>query len=116
MRDASELHVNIHFKDLSTDEELLEHLKTRIETLAQEFREIERIELTLEPNAGHIKAHAHVSGKQTDVAAHVEGLDTTRLAGDRLLDKLERELRTHHDKRIYSQRRRAQKDRIDRTG
>ena len=47
-------------------------------------------------------------GKNTDAAAHAAAGEV-RQAGERALDKLERELRRHHDKKIFGQRREAQK-------
>ena len=102
--------VIVNFKDVATDEGLREHLEQRCRNLAQEFPETTHYELTLSPDSKHIAAHAHVSGKNTQVASHATSEDP-RQAADRALDKLERELRRVHDKRIFGQRREAQKTR-----
>lgn len=100
--------VAIRFKDLDNDEDLRELLEKRCRHLTSEFPEINNIELTLSPDATEISAHAHVTGKSTDAASHASAEDV-RQAGERALHKLERELRKDHDKRIFGQRREAQR-------
>ncbi len=98
----------IRFKDVLEGEEFREELEQRCRRLAAEFPESVRYEITLSPSSLQTSAHAHVTGKDTDVAAHATAGDP-RQAGDRVLDKLERELRREHDKRIFSHRREAQR-------
>ena len=101
--------VLIHFKDLPRDEELRESLETRCQHLAQEFHETTRFELTFSEDGDGFLAHGHVTGKNTDVATHASASQIGP-AGDQLLDRVEKQLRRAHDKRIFSQRRDAQKD------
>ena len=102
--------VVIHFKSIDIDEAVREHLEARCEHLIAEFPEATHYELTLEDGANSVDAHCHVTGKNTRAAAHIAGADTPRQAGDQVLDKLERELRKNHDKRIFAPRRKAQKN------
>lgn len=111
---ASEPTIIIHFKDMSTDEEVRDHIRARCEVLAAEFPEATHFELTIRPDAKTLECHGHVTGKRTQVAAHANGIEHLRPVSDAVLDKLERELRTEHDKRIFSQRRKAQKERSKR--
>ena len=97
------------FKDLPTDEEVRDAIDRRCEHLAGEFREISRIEITLAEDGLGISAHGHVTGKARDVGARAEASEAGP-AADKVLDKIERQLRTLHDKRIFSQRREAQRD------
>lgn len=113
MRQANEVSVLIHFRDVQTDEAVKEHLTARCHQLANEFPETAHFELTLEHEHGHVRAHGHVTGKNTDAAAHSPPIDGLRAAGDSLLDKLHTELRKHHDKRIFTERRREQKKRAN---
>lgn len=108
---AGDANIVVHFKDLDVDEDLREHIHARCEHLAAEFPEAMRFEVTLEPGPNSVQCHGHVSGKRTRVAAHANGSVLARQAGDAFLEKLERELRTEHDKRIFTQRRKAQKTR-----
>lgn len=102
--------VIIHFKGIDTDEDVREHLAARCEHLEAEFSETTRYELTIQADASTgFDASCHVTGKKTSAAAHVKSAETERQAGDQVLDKLERELRKEHDKRIFSPRRKAQK-------
>ncbi|MCZ6462717.1 MAG: HPF/RaiA family ribosome-associated protein [Proteobacteria bacterium] len=100
--------VSIRFKDLEPDDDLREILEKRCRHLSGEFPELNSFEITLSPNATEISAHAHVTGKDTDAASHANAEDV-RQAGERALHKLERELRRGHDKRIFGQRREAQR-------
>ena len=102
--------VVIHFKGIDMDEEVRDHLTGRCEHLSDEFPETTRYELTLQTdtNSG-FEASCHVSGKRTSAASHIKSAENARQAGDHVLDKLERELRKDHDKRIFSPRRKAQK-------
>ena len=52
---------------------------------------------------------AYAIGKNTDVATHANA-EAVRTASDQVLDKIERQLRKVHDKRIFTQRREAQRD------
>ena len=105
--------VAIRFKDVDHDAEVDEVLKNRCHALAAEFPETTHFEIALGLDAGHVSAHAHVSGKNTQFAAHASAPDA-RKAADSALEKLERELRRHHDKTIFSARRAVQKKRAKR--
>ena len=108
---ADHANIVVHFKDLEVDEELRDHIEGRCTHLAAEFPEVTRFEVTLEPGPNSVECHGLVSGKRTRVAAHANGAELPRQACDAFLDKIERELRTEHDKRIFTQRRKAQKNR-----
>ncbi len=111
---SSEPTIIIHFKDMSVDEEVRDHIRARCEEFAGEFPEATHFELTIRPDAKNLECHGHVTGKRTRIAAHAKGLEHLRPVSDAVLDKLERELRTEHDKRIFTQRRKAQKEQAKR--
>jgi ribosome-associated translation inhibitor RaiA len=98
-----------NFKDLPHDDDVRDSIERRGEHLADEFREISRIELTLVEDGGNIAVHGHVTGKQRDVGAQAQASEAGP-AAEQVFDKLERQLRTLHDKRIFSQRRDARRD------
>ena len=97
-----------HFKDLSKDEDVREAVEKRCRHLAEEFGEIARIEVTLAPDGVGFTAHGHVTGKQIDVGTHAAA-DQLLPAAERLLVKVERQLRRVHDKRIFARRRKSPK-------
>jgi ribosomal subunit interface protein len=101
--------VVVHFKDVEIDETLREAVQGRCDHLAEEFREASRFELTIEGNGTGFAVHGHATGKNTDVATHAQA-DNVRMASDQVLEKIERQLRKLHDKRIFAQRREAQRD------
>jgi ribosomal subunit interface protein len=97
------------FKDLPADEHLRDAIEKRCAHLADEFREVSRFEITLAEDGGGYTVHGHVTGKGGDLGAQA-GATQLAPAADRLLDKVERQLRKFHDKRIFTQRREAQRD------
>jgi ribosomal subunit interface protein len=103
------------FKDIPTDERVREVIDRRCEILAQEFRELSRVEITLAEDGNGFTAHGHVTAKGSDVGAAAAASELLP-ATDRLLDKVERQLRKLHDKRIFTQRREAQRDPPKRRG
>ncbi len=100
--------VVISFKDIPVNDSVREALESGCQRLAGEFPETTRFELTLAPDGGGHTAHAHVTGRSTEVATHARGVEVGE-AADRLLDKLERQLRRVHDKHVFAPRRDAQK-------
>ena len=102
--------VVIHFRDCEQSEKIRDSIDKHSERLAQAFREINQIEISLGPNGSGFVAHGHVTGKGTDVATQAEATELGP-AAERVFDKVERQLRKIHDKRIFGQRREAQRDR-----
>ena len=111
---TEDLRVVIRFKEVPVDENTKEALEKRCQQLAETFPETSRFEVSLTPAADDVRAQSHVSGKHVNAAAHAEAAEA-RVAGERALEKLERELRRHHDKQIYGHRREAQKNAAKRT-
>ena len=102
--------VVVAFKDIEHDEQVREAIEQRCQELSAEFHELKRVEVTLLEDGGTgFSAHGHATGKGEDVGAHATAKQLLP-AAEALLDKLERQLRKHHDKRIFSQRREAQRD------
>ena len=99
----------VRFKDIEHDDDVHSHLESRLRQIAEEFPEAAHCELHLSANATEIAALVHVSGKRIDLAAHAATQDP-RTAGEFALDKLQRELRREHDKRIFGRRREARRD------
>ena len=101
--------VVIHFKEVEHDEALKESIERQCQHLANNFHEITRIEVSLEESAAGFTTHGHVTGKGIDIATQA-GASQLAPAVDLVFDKIERQLRKIHDKRIFSQRREAQRD------
>jgi ribosomal subunit interface protein len=100
--------VVIHFKEVPNSEKVRDAMETRCEHLASEFEEVTRFEITFSPLGSEVEAHGHATGKNTNVATQASGKNL-RAAGDQVLEKIERQLRKIHDKRIFAQRREAQR-------
>jgi ribosomal subunit interface protein len=97
------------FKDMESDERVREVVEKRCAQLGAEFQELSRVEITFVETGNSFSAHAHGTGKSRDVGAQADANELLP-AADRVLDKLERQLRKLHDKRIFAQRREAQRD------
>lgn len=97
------------FKDMEVDETIREAIAERCLQIAEEFPEVSRMETTIAQDGVRYTVHGHVTTKGHDLGAQAEASQPGP-AADRLLDRIERQLRTLHDKRIFSQRREAQRD------
>ena len=101
--------VIVHFKEVSGSQQVRTAIEERCENFASEFREVSRFEVTFTPLGSEVSAHGHATGKNTNVVTHASG-SNLRAAADQVLEKIERQLRRIHDKRIFSQRREAQRN------
>lgn len=100
--------VVISFRDMEAQERVRERLEQGCARLAEEFPETTRFEFTLAVDGVGHTAHGHVNGRELEAATHATAREPLQ-AADRVLDKLERQLRKVHDKRIFQQRREAQR-------
>jgi len=101
--------VVIHLKEIEEDVPLRESIEQKSQHLGNEFREVSKIEISVAPNGTGFVANGHVTGKRTDIATQVEASEVLP-AVDSVFDKVQRQLRKLHDKRIFAQRRDAQRD------
>lgn len=100
--------VVVHFKDLPISESVREAIEERCAQLGSEFAELAKVEVSISTDGAGFVAHAHGTGKGTDVATHASA-SAPGPAADRVIDKIGRQMRRVHDKRIFAQRRDAQK-------
>ena len=96
------------FRDMAVDEDLREALEGGCRRIAEEFPEVSRMETTISEDGASYAVNGHVTTKGHEVSAHAQASEPGP-AADRWLDKIERQLRTLHDKRIFTQRREAQR-------
>ena len=106
--------LNTHWRNLSADEATDAYLERRCDHLMDEFPEADSFEISFQVEGQKVECHAHVDGKRTRLAAHASGAHSSRQAAESVLDKLEREMRKDHDKRIFGNRRKAQKSQTKR--
>lgn len=100
--------VVISFKDVEPDDDVRDRVDARCRALRAEFPETARFEMTLTAEGTGHTAHVRVSGRNTHLDAHGSAIDL-ELAAERALDKAHVQLRTVHDKRIFTRRREARK-------
>jgi len=94
----------VSFKDMQCNDEVREAVETVCGTLAAEFPETTRFEVTIAPDGAGHTAHGHVTGRNTEVAAHAAAIEPGH-AADKLLDTLQKQLRKVHDKHLFVRRR-----------
>ena len=64
--------VVIHFREIENNDQIRDSIEKQSWQLAEDFREINRIEISLEANSPDFVAHAHITGKGTDIATQAE--------------------------------------------
>jgi len=101
--------VVIHFREVEHDEPLRESIEKKSQHLGNEFHEVSKIEISVAPNGVGFVANGHLTGKGTDIATQVEASELSP-AVESVFEKFRRKLRRLRDKRIYTQRREAQRD------
>jgi len=101
--------VVVHFREIPNSERVRRSIEARCENLASEFEEVKRFEITFSQLGAEISAAGHATGKNTNVATQASGKNL-RAAADQVIEKIERQLRKNHDKRIFAQRREAQRN------
>jgi len=101
--------VVVHAKDVEIDDHVREAIERRCGQLAEEFPEVARFELTVTEDGAGYAVNGHATGKNTDAVTHGAASEPGP-AADQVLDRIERQLRKLHDKRIFAQRREAQRD------
>lgn len=101
--------VVVHFRDITLDDRVRESIERGCGRLTDEFPEVDRIEISVAEDGAGFAVQGRATGKNTAVTTHAVATDAGP-AADQVLDKIERQLRKVHDKRIFSQRREAQKD------
>jgi len=106
---VAEPEVVIHLREVEVEDRLGDSIEKRCQALSEEFHEVHRFEISIaqDGNSG-IEVRGHATGKHTDVATHATASEPAP-AVDRVLDRIERQLRAQHDKRIFAQRRDAQR-------
>jgi ribosome-associated translation inhibitor RaiA len=101
--------VLVHQRDVHIGAYLLESIERRCASIADEFSEASRFELSFENHGMSVRGRAHAVGRKTDLSTHAEASEPG-IVVDRVLDKIERQLRRVHDKRIFGRRRNARKN------
>ncbi len=100
--------VAITARDVEVEPKVREAVEARCAALADEFPEATHFEITLGQEGDDFVAHAHATGKGTEVASRA-GAEELAPAADRALAALEKQLRRVHDKRIFAKRRDARR-------
>ena len=101
--------VVLHVRDVTVKDSVREAIDKHCGRLVEEFREVKRFEITISGDGLGYEIHGRATGKNTEVATQAAASEAGP-AADQLFDRIERQLRKVHDKRIFGQRRLAQRD------
>jgi len=106
---AAQPEIVVHLREVEVESHLSDAIEKRCQALSEEFREVHRVEISIAHDGNlDVEVRGHATGKHTDIATHATAPEPGP-AVDRVLDRIERQLREHRDKRIFTQRRDAQR-------
>jgi ribosome-associated translation inhibitor RaiA len=95
----------LSFKDMPHSDEVQRECESLADALRTEFPETTRVEITLGRARDEYDAHVHVTGKEIDLAGRAKHRDSVALAAREAFHHAHAQLRKHHDKQIFKQRR-----------
>jgi len=96
---------SIHFGDLPHSSRLRNECERVAHELRSEFPEALKCDVRLQRSGVKHEAHVHVTGKSVDVAATSSQRGIHESVSE-CFERARRQLRKHHDKKIFAQRRR----------
>lgn len=96
MSSAQEVIVHGHHVDVPAGVKAF--IEERCEAVCAEFPEVSKVEVTMEPEGDGFTAHAHATGRKTNVAATHDWGREMGQAAEQVLDKIATRLRRRHDK------------------
>ncbi len=96
---------HIHFRDTKHSDHLRSECEGRADALRSEFPETTRVEVTVSHDGDAHDVHVHVTGKHVDFASGAKNRESVYAAARDAFDKLQAQLRKHHDKQIFQHRR-----------
>ncbi len=96
--------VVVHFKEIPVDNGVRNFVEERCALMLEEFPELSKLEVSLSPDGNGFTAHAHATGRKTDVAATHDWEQEVGHAADQVLTKVHKQLRKKHDKRTDHRR------------
>ena len=96
--------LHIHFHDLPHSDPIHRACEQWVDALQEEFPETSKYEVTLSHSRGEHEAHVHVTGKDLELASAAQHRDLKDAVTEGF-ERLRRQLRKKHDKRIFTRRR-----------
>jgi ribosome-associated translation inhibitor RaiA len=100
----------MNFRDTPHSEVIHDECEALAQSLRGEFPETSRVEVTLGHDRGEHEAHVHVTGKDIDLASSAKSRESPVAAAREAFHRAHAQLRKHHDKAIFKQRRDGHKD------
>ena len=99
----------MNFRDTPHSEVIQDECQALAQGVHDEFPETSRVEVTVGHGRDEYEAHVHVTGKAIDLAASAKSRDSLMVAARDAFAKAHSQLRKHHDKAIFKQRRDGKK-------
>lgn len=94
----------IHFQDVPHSDKVRDECEQLAAALREEFPETSKCEVTITHSGEEKELHLHVTGKDVDLAARAQARDVHETVVE-AFDRVRRQLRKRHDKKIFSGRR-----------
>jgi ribosome-associated translation inhibitor RaiA len=101
----------MNFRDTPHSEVIQGECEGLAQGVRDEFPETMRVEVTVSHDRGEYEAHVHVTGKAIDLAASAKSRESVLAAARDAFHRAHAQLRKHHDKAIFKQRRDGHKER-----
>jgi ribosomal subunit interface protein len=98
--------LRIHFRDVPHSDEIRRECEQWVDALGKEFPETSKYEVTVSHSKGEHETHVHVTGKDLELASVAQKRDLKDALTEGF-ERVRRQLRKHHDKKIYARRRSA---------
>lgn len=89
----------VHFKEMDVNAGVRTFIEERCQSMLEEFPEIMKFDVSLAPSGIGFTAHAHVTGRNLDIAATHDWEKEVGHAADQVLDKVYRQLCKQREKR-----------------
>lgn len=96
--------LRLHFHDVPHSDALRSDAERQVAELEQEFPETSKLEVSFSHDRAEHQTHVHLTGKEGEFAAHAANLDA-KTSLEAAFARLRRQLRRHHDKRVFEGRR-----------
>ncbi len=98
------MNVRVEFRDVQLSERVREECENAASALEQEFPQMQSCDVRVSHDGELHEAHVHVTGKGVDIAASASEREI-RDAVHEALERARKQLRKHHDKKIFARRR-----------
>ncbi len=96
--------IAVNFKEIEVNNGVRTFIEERCQEMLEEFPEVMSFDVSLAPDGIGFTARVHATGRNLDVVATHDSEKEVGHAADQVLDKVHRQLRKQHEKRVEHRR------------